>query len=164
MQGSVFSHEAFHFQVFLPLKDRLCQQLLLLLLTHVLALNSFFLNLLQLDLQLRFKPREALHVPLGTFQMPSHCEEFLILLRVHEFYLAHLVKDLLILGSHLVFNQKLLLEILVDFLQLVLQHLVLLHETANFLLALSCLGLHLLFQLLLLEVELSCAIEFLLKR
>ena len=54
LQGSIFSHEAFHFEVFLPLKDRLCQQLLLLLLAHVLALNSFFLNLLQLDLQLRF--------------------------------------------------------------------------------------------------------------
>ena len=85
-------------------------------------------------------------------------------MRIDKFDLSHLVLNLLILGPNFVFNQELALEILVDFLKLALEHLILLHETADLLLTLGGLRLRLLLQLLLLlEVHLSNTIELLLE-
>ena len=112
----------------------MCEQLLLELLANILTFSPLLLDLLDLSFELRLKPRQTLHIPLGSLQMPSHGDQLFIFLSAHELNLSHLVLNLLILGPDLMFNQKLGLEILVYFLQLIFQHLVLLHQTRDLLL------------------------------
>ena len=127
MQGPVLSDKAFDLHFLLPLEDGRGEQLLLELLAHVLALDPLFLYLLQFLLNLGLEPSKALHVSLRALEVSAHGDNLLVLLRAHEFGLAYLVHDLLVFGPYFVFNQKLILEILVNLLQLILKQLILLN-------------------------------------
>ena len=106
----------------------MCYQLLLKLLDLILTFNSLLRDLLQLNFCLRLKPSKCLHISLRRFQMPPNRGHLLIFLPVQELSLPHLILQLLVFRSQLMLDEQLRLEILVDLLQLLLQHLVLLQE------------------------------------
>jgi len=110
----------------LLLEDPLSTNLLFALLDGFLGLRSLLGQLRDLLLQLLLGPSEVLELPLRGLKVFTLRLELLVLLAADILYLTYCVQNLLVLGSDLLFNEHLALEVLLHLPQLLIHEQVLL--------------------------------------
>lgn len=100
--------------------------LLFKLLDGFLRLQSLLVQLGDLLLQLLLGPSEVLELPLRGLKVFTLRSELLVLLAADILHLTYRVQNLLVLGSDLLFNEHLALEVLLHLPQLLIHEQVLL--------------------------------------